>query len=62
MPWTESKAVPEGNCPFPHNDDKSGGLTMDETFRIAAEELGKNIDIWTSPFDQTKVRKQEEQE
>ena len=48
----EGKAVPEGNGPFLHDDYGSGGLPMEEIYRIFKEELDKCFDAAINHFDQ----------
>ena len=36
---TDSKAVPEGNDSFPHDDYRPSRLTMGEIYRVFAQEL-----------------------
>ena len=44
MPRTESKVAPEDYDSFPHDDYGSGGLTMEEIYRVFVEEVDKCFD------------------
>ena len=52
MPRTKSKAVPESSGHFSHDDYGPGGLTMEELYRMFAEELDKCFDRNTNHSDQ----------
>ena len=51
VPRMKSKAVHGRYSPVPHDENEYSSLTREEIFRIAAEELDKSFDRWTSHFD-----------
>ena len=61
MPRAKSKAVPEDNGHFPHDDCRSaGGLMMEKIYRTFVDELGKCFDRKTGHFDQRFKDREEE--
>ena len=63
MPRTETKAVPEGNGPIPHDDYGSGEPIMAELYRVFKEgfyRMNKHFDIMTNKFDRHKIQRNED--